>query len=175
MPAPEIHVLGRRLAFQFANVCHDRCRDQAAKPVHFHRRASSFRFEGKRRAQLNTPHHKDADTSVRGRSLKRRYISLTSHPGNSGVQPVGMRWGSSDPFVRGPIISSVHDGGRRNAIGCNGGAYGVYRALAIAAGALNPDTVPNFANTQPAFKIGPFPQWGAFFFAAGTQARAHTH
>jgi len=36
----------------------------------------------------------------------------------------------------------------------------VYRSLAIAAGTLNPDSVPNFANTQPAVTIGPFPQWG---------------
>jgi hypothetical protein len=98
--------------------------------------------------------------SVRGRSLKRRYVSLTSHPSCSGVQPMPLRWGSSDPHVRGPIISSVHDGGRRNAIGCNGGAYGVYRSLAIAAGTLNPDSKPNFANTQPAVTIGPHPAWG---------------
>lgn len=31
--------------------------------------------------------------------------------------------------------------------------------MAIAAGVLNPTTRPNFENTQPAFTIGPFPQW----------------
>jgi len=54
----------------------------------------------------------------------------------------------------------VHDAGKRNAIGVNGGAYGVYRALAIAAGALNPTKKPNFANTEPAFPIGPYDTWG---------------
>jgi GTP cyclohydrolase II len=65
-----------------------------------------------------------------------------------------------DPQARGPVVSSVHDGGKRNAIGANGGAYGVYRALSIAAGALNPNIRPNFKNTEPAFPIGPFDTWG---------------
>jgi len=71
-----------------------------------------------------------------------------------------LNWGCLGPLERGPIVSSVHDGGKRNSIGANGGAYGVYRALSIAAGTLNPNIRPNFANTQPAFTIGPFEQWG---------------
>jgi len=102
----------------------------------------------------------DSVESIRGRSLKRRYISLTSHPAQAGVQPTPLRWGCMDPQARGPVVSSVHDGGRRNAIGVNGGAYGVYRALAIAAGALNPSKRPDFKNTEPASPIGPFESWG---------------
>lgn len=98
--------------------------------------------------------------SVRARSLKRAYVSLSSHPAQSGVLPNPIKWGALDPVERGPIVSSVHDGGKRNAIGVNGGAYGVYRALAIAAGTLDPTKRPNFANTEPACSIGPFPSWG---------------
>ena len=100
------------------------------------------------------------EEATRGRSLKRRYISLTSHPGVTGTQPLPLKWGELDPQKRGPVVSSVHEGGKRNAIGVNGGPYGVYRALAIAAGTLNPDVAPDFTDAHPAINLGPFPQWG---------------
>ncbi|KAJ4145679.1 hypothetical protein LMH87_004519 [Akanthomyces muscarius] len=49
---------------------------------------------------------------------------------------------------------------RRNAVGGNGGSYSVYYALAVASKELNTDHRPDFTNTEPAAKIGPFPQWG---------------
>jgi len=47
-----------------------------------------------------------------------------------------------------------------NAIGAYGGSYCVYRALAVAIGDLTPNHRPNFHLTEPAFPIGPHPQWG---------------
>ena len=50
-------------------------------------------------------------------SSKKGYISLTSHPGRSGVQPIPIHWESSDPATRGPVYCSTKEDGRRNAIG----------------------------------------------------------
>ena len=44
-------------------------------------------------------------------------------------------------------------------IGSHGGSYALYRALAVSAGALDPDRRPDLTNTHPAADIGPFPQW----------------
>src|SRR5438128_2642128 len=49
---------------------------------------------------------------------------------------------------------------RSNAIGAYGGSYCVYRALAVAMGALNPNHRPDFHNTEPTVRMGPHPQWG---------------
>lgn len=35
-------------------------------------------------------------------------ITLTSYPGQSGVDPCPMSWGSQDPQVRGPVVVSRH-------------------------------------------------------------------
>ncbi|KAJ4188137.1 Uracil-regulated protein 1 [Fusarium falciforme] len=43
---------------------------------------------------------------------------------------------------------------------CAGGSYSIYYALAVASNELNSDHRPDFTNTEPAAKIGPFPQWG---------------
>jgi hypothetical protein len=45
------------------------------------------------------------------------------------------------------------------AIGAHGGSYSIYNALAIAINDLKADHKPDFTNTDPAAKIGPFPQW----------------
>mmetsp|Transcript_455 Transcript_455/g.1095 ORF Transcript_455/g.1095 Transcript_455/m.1095 type:complete len:462 (-) Transcript_455:403-1788(-) len=118
---------------------------------------------------------KGEDEKIRGRSSsivstgttgstgsKRRkvasYVSLTSHPG-VGVDPIPINWGASDPATRGPIVCTSKEKIRRNSIGAHGGSYSIYRALAIASGALDPDYVPNFDNTEPAVDIGPYPSW----------------
>lgn len=88
------------------------------------------------------------------------YVSLTSHPGRAGVNPFPTKWGHPDPAIRGPVCATNRDDGKRNAIGAHGGSYCIYRALAIASNALDPDYVPDFTNTEPAAEIGPFPQWG---------------
>ena len=44
-------------------------------------------------------------------------------------------------------------------IGTHSGAYGPYRALAVAAGTLDPLHVPDLTDTSPAAQIAPYPQW----------------
>ncbi|MEJ1977829.1 MAG: GTP cyclohydrolase II [Acetobacteraceae bacterium] len=44
-------------------------------------------------------------------------------------------------------------------MGTHGGAYSVYRALAVAAGQLNARHRPDLTDTSPADAIGPFPAW----------------
>jgi GTP cyclohydrolase II len=88
------------------------------------------------------------------------HIRLTSHPEpNTGSARFPIRWGAPDPRVRGPVIGSTTSPADRNVIGAHGGAYGLYRALAISARALNPLARPDLTNTHPTAVIGPHPQW----------------
>src|SRR5918912_1542572 len=88
------------------------------------------------------------------------HIRLTSHPEPSGgVARNPIRWGAADPKARGPVIGSVTNPGDRNVIGAHGGAYSLYRALAISARALNPLARPDLRNPPPTAGIGPHPQW----------------
>ncbi|MFL5168630.1 MAG: GTP cyclohydrolase II [Microvirga sp.] len=88
------------------------------------------------------------------------HIRLTSHPEPSGgVARRPIRWGAAEPKVRGPVIGSVTNPADRNVIGAHGGAYSLYRALAISARALNPLARPDLTNTHPTSGIGPHPQW----------------
>jgi GTP cyclohydrolase II len=86
-----------------------------------------------------------------------RHIRLLSHPGDYGVDPVPIRWGAGTPAERGPLIGTL--GSRRNVIGSHSGSYTVYRALAVAAGALDPEHQADLTDTRPTHTIGPFPQW----------------
>ena len=88
----------------------------------------------------------------------RRHIRLSSHPGGT-AKPVAIEWGAADPKTRGPVLGSVRDGSRRNVIGAHAGSYSLYRALAVAAGRLDPVHVPDLTDTSPAEPIGPYPQW----------------
>ena len=91
---------------------------------------------------------------------KSSHIRLTSHPEpGSGVARYPIRWAAVDPRERGPVIGTATRPGDRNVIGAHGGPYGLYRALAISAGALNPLARPDLANTAPAIRIGPHAQW----------------
>ncbi|KAF3894065.1 Uracil-regulated protein 1 [Trichophyton interdigitale] len=89
-------------------------------------------------------------------------IILTTYPGQSGIDPIKMDWGNIDPKARGPVVvSRQYDTvRRRNAIGAHGGSYSIYHALAVASNNLDTEHRPDFTNTEPATKIGPFPQWG---------------
>ena len=49
---------------------------------------------------------------------------------------------------------------QRNTIGTHGGAYAIYRALAVASGSLQRDHRPDFTYTAPVEPIGPYPSWG---------------
>jgi GTP cyclohydrolase II len=70
-----------------------------------------------------------------------------------------LKWGAPTATERGPVIATMHNAGYRNAIGTHAGGYSVYRALAIAAGALPSKHVADLTNTAPADRIGPHPQW----------------
>ncbi|KAK1464562.1 GTP cyclohydrolase II [Colletotrichum cuscutae] len=86
-------------------------------------------------------------------------IILTTYPKQIGINPLPMNWGESDPHRRGPVVVSRSSTtiGRRNG---PGGSYSIYYALAVASKQLNLEHRPDFTNTEPAAKIGPFPQWG---------------
>ena len=86
-------------------------------------------------------------------------IQLTSHPGGPGPKPVPVVWGAQDPMTRGPLIGTVTNTAQRNVIGTHAGSYSVYRAVAVAAGALDPLRKPDLTNTSPTHVIGPFPSW----------------
>ena len=85
-------------------------------------------------------------------------IVLTSHPRNApGTRPIV--WGAKGGVARGPVVATMHSAAGRNAIGTHSGAYSLYRALAVAAGQLDPAHRPDLTNTAPAVPIGPFPAW----------------
>ncbi len=86
------------------------------------------------------------------------HIKLTSHPNKQGTI-VPIVWGAPTARERGPVIGTLTDSSRRNAIGAHSGSYSLYRALAVASGTLNPLHRPDLTNTAPAASIGPVPQW----------------
>jgi GTP cyclohydrolase II len=97
---------------------------------------------------------------IRGMSANRTtHIRLTSHPGGTGRSRFPIHWGSPDVRARGPVVATSNAGVNRNAIGAHGGAYSIYRALAISSGALDPIVRPELNNTYPAAELGPHPQW----------------
>jgi GTP cyclohydrolase II len=99
------------------------------------------------------------DTPNQAPKKKKKVIQLTSHATPHGSKPIPIKWGAADPMERGPVIGSVTEMKHRNVIGSHSGAYGIYRALAVAAGALKPEHRPDLTNTAPTNPIGPFPQW----------------
>ena len=88
-----------------------------------------------------------------------RHIRLTSHPGRGPRTSPEIRWGDADPQQRGPIVGTTLNRAQRNVIGTHSGSYSVYRALAVAAGALDPTHRADLTNTSPTDLIGPYPQW----------------
>ncbi len=88
-----------------------------------------------------------------------KHIVLTSHPPADRRHANRIHWGAADPKQRGPVIGSLTNAATRNVIGAHAGAYALYRALAVAAGSLDPEHRPDLTNTAPTTPIGPFPQW----------------
>jgi hypothetical protein len=88
-------------------------------------------------------------------------IVLTTYPGSSTANPIPLNWGAQDPNERGPVVASRHPKSiaLRNAIGAHGGAYSIYRALAVAMGELDPIHKPNLHNTEPVVDIPPSESW----------------
>ncbi len=86
------------------------------------------------------------------------HIKLTSHPSQRDAASLVV-WGGATAQARGPVVGAIGDGARRNVIGAHSGSYALYRALAVAAGTLDPVHVPDLTDTAPAARIGPHPQW----------------
>jgi len=93
-------------------------------------------------------------------STPTRHIRLTSHPGQGSSAAPAVVWGAADPMQRGPIVGSTSSRGQRNVIGTHSGSYGVYRALAVAAGSLTRAHRADLTDTAPTDLVGPYPQWG---------------
>jgi len=89
-----------------------------------------------------------------------KHIRLTSHPVADSPRVRPVRWGRANPAERGPIVGSTTNRSHRNVIGTHSGSYGVYRALAVAAGALTRGHKPDLTNTMPTDPLGPYPAWG---------------
>jgi GTP cyclohydrolase II len=85
------------------------------------------------------------------------HIRLTSHSGGFGALPI--RWGAPTALERGPVIGTTTKRAHRNVIGTHSGSYSIYRALAVAAGALSREHKADLTNTAPTDPIGPYPQW----------------
>jgi GTP cyclohydrolase II len=98
-------------------------------------------------------------TTTKAKRKNPKAIILTSHPGGHGPVPVPIQWGAADAMTRGPLIGTVTDQTRRNVIGTHSGSYSVYRALAVAAGVLDPLKKPDLTNTSPTNAVGPHAQW----------------
>ena len=86
-----------------------------------------------------------------------RHIRLTSHAGGFGA--LALQWGAATPAERGPVVGTTTSRAHRNVIGTHSGSYSVYRALAVAAGALSREHRADLTNTSPTDIIGPYPQW----------------
>ncbi len=89
-----------------------------------------------------------------------KHIRLTSHPGQQGASGAPtIHWGAPTALERGPVIGTTVNRSQRNVIGSHSGSYGVYRALAVAAGNLVKGHRADLTNTSPTDLIGPYPQW----------------
>ncbi|BCI55957.1 hypothetical protein NIIDNTM18_52350 [Mycolicibacterium litorale] len=85
------------------------------------------------------------------------HIRLTSHSGAVGTPPI--RWGAPTAAERGPVVGTTANRSHRNVIGTHSGSYSVYRALAVAAGALKREHRADLTDTAPTDTVGPYPQW----------------
>ena len=87
------------------------------------------------------------------------HIRLTSHSSGGKPQRFPIDWGAPTARARGAVIGSTTARSNRNVIGAHGGAYSIYRALAVSSGALNPVARPDLKDTGPLIEIGPHAQW----------------
>lgn len=93
------------------------------------------------------------------RNKLQKPIVLTSHSPTQGSKGPAIMWGADALKDRGPIVGTLTNPSHRNIIGTHSGSYSVYRALAVASGALDPDHRPDLTNTSPTCLIGPFDSW----------------
>ncbi|MFN7725514.1 MAG: GTP cyclohydrolase II [Rubrivivax sp.] len=88
------------------------------------------------------------------------HIRLTSHPGQGAAGAPPLQWGAATAAERGPLVGTTTHRSQRNVVGTHSGSYGVYRALAVAAGNLTRGHRADLTNTAPTDLVGPYPQWG---------------
>jgi GTP cyclohydrolase II len=98
-------------------------------------------------------------TEPGAKDQNQRHIRLTSHPGQGPGGAPTIRWGEADPQQRGPVVGTTTSRAQRNVIGTHSGSYGVYRALAVAAGNLPRGHRADLTNTAPTDPVGPYPAW----------------
>lgn len=87
------------------------------------------------------------------------HVILTSHNSQVYKDSLPINWGAATPQERGPVIGSLTDTTKRNAIGTHSGSYTVYRALSIAQGRYQTNHKPDLHNTESPVKIGPHASW----------------
>src|SRR5579871_2475314 len=87
------------------------------------------------------------------------HIRLTSHSISGNPLRYPIEWGAATAGARGAVIGSTTARSNRNVIGAHGGAYSIYRALAVSSGTLDPVARPDLKDTHPLIGIGPHPQW----------------
>lgn len=87
------------------------------------------------------------------------HVILTSHSNQVYKDALPIHWGEKDPLKRGPVVASLTDPFKRNAIGSHSGSYTVYRALSIAAGHFPPYYRPDLEFTESTTTIGPHDSW----------------
>ncbi|MFT4059388.1 MAG: GTP cyclohydrolase II [Legionella sp.] len=97
--------------------------------------------------------------SDESKKKSKSHIILSSHPSGHTAPSLKIKWGAPTAKERGPIIASLTNIRNRNAVGTHSGSYSVYRALAVAAGVLDSEHVPDLTDTTPSVTIGPHPQW----------------
>ncbi len=88
-----------------------------------------------------------------------RHVRLTSHPSAAAPKAPALDWGAASAAARGPVIVGSRPDVAKNAVGTYGGAYALFRALAVSAGTLQAGHRPDLTDTAPAAAIGPHPQW----------------
>ena len=88
------------------------------------------------------------------------HIRLTSHPGQGTAGAPPIVWGAADPQQRGPLVGTTANRSQRNVVGTHSGSYGIYRALAVAAGNLTRGHRADLTDTSPTDLVGPYTQWG---------------
>ena len=87
------------------------------------------------------------------------HIRLTSHPSPGAAVGAPLVWGAADPAQRRPVVGTTANRSHRNVIGTHSGSYGVYRALAVAAGTLVRGHRADLTDTAPTDATGPYPAW----------------
>jgi GTP cyclohydrolase II len=87
------------------------------------------------------------------------HIRLTSHPSPGTAVGAPLVWGAADPAQRRPVVGTTANRSHRNVIGTHSGSYGVYRALAVAAGTLVRGHRADLTDTAPTDATGPYPAW----------------